>query len=156
MKIKLLVMDVDGTLTDGKIYIGPDGEVMKAFNVKDGMRIKRLANERGTVSAIITGRTSKITENRAKEMRIKEVIQGTSNKLPALMALVEKYGVTLEETAYIGDDFIDIPCLEACGFSGCPADSAPEVIAVSKYVCKLKGGEGAVGEFADWLREISE
>ena len=102
-KIKLFAMDVDGTLTDGNIYMGNDGELCKAFNVKDGLGIK-LLKDSGIVPAIITGRTSKIVENRCKELHIEELYQGVKNKAATLTALMEKYHLDASEVAYIGDD----------------------------------------------------
>lgn len=146
--IKMLVMDVDGTLTDGKIYYGGDGEIFKAFNVRDGYRLIK-CGEYGIVTAIITGRRSAIVEQRAKELRIAEVYQGVSDKLKVLKNLIEKYGIQFEQVAYIGDDVNDIDCMKACGFSACPADAMEEVKECVDYVCKNNGGHGAVREMID-------
>jgi 3-deoxy-D-manno-octulosonate 8-phosphate phosphatase (KDO 8-P phosphatase) len=100
--VKLLVMDVDGTLTDGKIYMGESGEIMKAFDVKDGCAIHTLLPKYGITPVMITGRQSKITENRAKELGVKMLFQGVGNKLPLLEKLAADSGVTLEEIAFIG------------------------------------------------------
>ena len=133
MKIKLLVMDVDGTLTDGKIYMGENGEVMKAFNAKDGYAI--------------TGRKSDIVENRARELGISELYQGIGNKLAQLKKVAEKYNAYSEEIAYIGDDLNDLECIEYCGLTACPSDALNEVKQRVTYVCKNAGGEGALREF---------
>ena len=146
-KIKLLVMDVDGTLTDGKIYIGADGEVMKAFNVKDGYAIHVLLPENNITPVIITGRKSKIVENRSSELGVELVYQGISEKLTLLREIAFTNKVEMAEVAYIGDDINDIECLKACGYSGCPADAADEVRKCVNYVCKKAGGAGAVREF---------
>lgn len=143
-KIKLLVMDVDGTLTDGKIYIGPDGEAMKAFDVKDGYGIACILPELGIIPVIITGRESKIVANRAKELGITELYQGIDNKLIQLKKVAEKYNVTPKEIAYIGDDLNDFECIEYCGFSACPNDAVEEVKNAVDYVCKYDGGRGSV------------
>lgn len=148
MKIKMLVMDVDGTLTDGAIYISPNGEAMKAFNVKDGYGIVQLRNQ-GIIPVIITGRKSQIVGERAKELKITELYQGIHDKLTQLKEVAEKYNVTLSEIAYIGDDLNDLECMEHCGFVGCPADAVDEVIAKAHYVCKHEGGKGAVREFIE-------
>lgn len=150
MKIKMLVMDVDGTLTDGKIYMGNDGEVFKAFDVKDGYAIAHLY-EVGIIPVIITGRKSKIVEQRAKELNIEEVHQGVDNKVEKLEEIANKYGLSLEEVAYIGDDLNDLDCMEICGLNGCPSDAVEEVAKVVDYVCKKSGGNGAVKEFIDYL-----
>lgn len=148
--IKMLVMDVDGTLTDGTIYIAPSGEVMKAFNVKDGYGIVQLRKS-GIVPVIITGRKSQIVEQRAKELKITELYQGIEDKLAKLKEIAEKYNVTAREIAYIGDDLNDMDCIEFCGFTGCPADAVDEVLQKVNYVCKHDGGNGAVREFISAL-----
>ena len=137
MKIKLLVMDVDGTLTDGKIYMGENGEVMKAFNIKDGYAIAHMLPEMGIIPVIITGRESKIVANRAKELGITELYQGVGNKLAQLKTVAEKYNATPEEIAYIGDDLT------------CPADAVDDVKGKCDYICKTVAGEGAVRELIE-------
>ncbi len=146
MKIKMLVMDVDGTLTDGRIYIGANGELMKAFDVKDGYGIVQ-ARDSGIIPVIITGRESEIVKARAKELKITELYQGVDDKLTKLKEVAEKYNVTAQEIAYIGDDLNDIECIEFCGVTGCPADAVDEVIQKVHYLCKCDGGKGAVREF---------
>ena len=146
-KIKLLVMDVDGTLTDGKIYMGNNGEVMKAFDVKDGCGIKDILPSLGIIPVIITGRVSQIVENRAKEIGITELHQGVRDKLAVLKEVTEKYAATPDEIAYIGDDINDLDCIEYCGFTACPADAVEEVRQMVSYVCENNGGRGAVRDF---------
>ena len=148
MKIKLLAMDVDGTLTDGRIYIGPEGEVMKAFDVKDGYGIVQF-KKNGGIPVIITGRQSKIVEQRCKELGIKELHQGVSDKLACLKEIVDQYGLTSEEVAYIGDDLNDLECLNYAGLSACPADAVQSVKEKVDYICRCVGGNGAVREFID-------
>ena len=155
-KIKLLVMDVDGTLTDGKIYIGPDGEAMKAFDVKDGYGIACILPGLGIIPVIITGRESKIVANRAKELGITELYQGIGNKLIQLKKVAEKYNVTPKEIAYIGDDINDLDCVKYCGFTACPADSIAEVRSSVVYVCKSAGGRGSVREFIEQFMKLGE
>ena len=146
--IKMLVMDVDGTLTDGKIYYGNDGELFKAFDVRDGYRLVK-CEEYGIITAIITGKTSKIVEGRARDLKIKEVHQGVSNKIEVLKTLIEKYSLDKSQGAYIGDDVNDIECMQYCGFSACPADENDEVKNTVDYVCINIGGHGAVRELID-------
>lgn len=146
--IKMLVMDVDGTLTDGKIYYGNDGELFKAFDVRDGYRLVK-CGEYGIITAIITGKTSKIVEGRARDLKIKEVHQGVSNKIEVLKTLIEKYNLDKSQVAYIGDDVNDIECMQYCGFSACPADAIDEVKNTVDYVCKNIGAHGAVRELID-------
>jgi 3-deoxy-D-manno-octulosonate 8-phosphate phosphatase (KDO 8-P phosphatase) len=150
MNIKMLVLDVDGTLTDGKIYIGSQGELMKAFNVKDGLGIVKLQTQH-IVPVIITGRVSRIVEQRAKELGITEVHQGIKNKVKLLRQIADRYEYDLKELAYIGDDENDIESMKLCGFVGCPADAAYSVIEIADFVCKRNGGEGAVREYIDYL-----
>lgn len=150
-KIKLLVMDVDGTLTDGKIYMSESGEAMKAFDIKDGYGINEILPQLGIIPVIITGRSSKIVENRARELRITEIHQGVHNKLRKLKEVAAKYNASQGEVAYVGDDLIDLECIEYCGLSACPADAIDEVKSACNYVCKHMAGNGAVREFIQVL-----
>lgn len=149
--IKLLVMDVDGTLTDGKINMGPDGELFKSFNIRDGYGINEMLPAHGIVPAIITGRTSQIVANRAAELHITELYQGKHDKLDTLKALMDKYHCTRENVAYIGDDILDIVCMRECALVGCPADACSEVKELAHYICDAKGGDGAVREFIEFV-----
>ena len=153
MNIRLLIMDIDGTLTDGKIYMGAQGEAMKAFDVKDGYAIANLLPRYGIVPVIITGRRSRIAENRAAELNIRELHQGVQDKLPKLMELAASYHASSAELAYIGDDLNDLPCIEYCGLSACPADAVEAVKRRVDYVCRSEGGRGAVREFIEYLAE---
>ena len=151
MKIKLLVMDVDGTLTDGKIYIGAQGELMKAFDVRDGYAIAHMLPAAGITPVIITGRISQIVEARAQELNIRELYQNVSDKLEQLKEVAEKYKVRPEEIAYIGDDLNDLECICYCGMTACPGDAAEEIKQQVQYVCDHEGGCGAVREFISRL-----
>ena len=153
MDIKLLVMDVDGTLTDGKINMGPSGELFKAFDIKDGYAINEMLPAHGIVPAIITGRKSRIVEHRAQELHITELHQGKHDKLDTLKMLMSKYGCPRENVAYIGDDILDIVCMRECGLVGCPADACWQVKEIAQYVCKKNGGDGAVREFIEFILE---
>lgn len=148
-KIKMLVMDVDGTLTDGHIYIGNDGEIMKSFDVKDGYAIAHILPENNIIPVIITGRKSKIIENRAKELKITELHQGIIDKLSKLKEIIAKYELKTEQIAYIGDDLNDLECINFCGVTGCPNDAVEEVKKSVLYTCKQSGGNGAVREFIE-------
>lgn len=152
-KIRLLVMDVDGTLTDGCIYIGAEGEHMKAFHCHDGAGIQRVLPATGIIPAIITGRSSQIVANRARELRIAHIYQGVEDKLPVLKALAAGLGILPEEIAYIGDDINDLECMAYCGVVACPNDSTPPVRAIADFVCPHDGGRGAVRDFIDYLAE---
>lgn len=151
MVIKYLVMDVDGTLTDGKIYMGDDGEVMKAFDIKDGCGIHDILIPAGIIPVIITGRSSKILENRCKELGITNLHQGIRNKIEKLLTIT----TDLSTVAYIGDDINDLSCMEsikeAGGLVGCPADAVQKVINLADFVSKRNGGNGAVREFIEWI-----
>lgn len=158
--IRFLVMDVDGTLTDGMIYMGETGEMCKAFNIKDGCGIKELLPENGIIPIIITARESGIVVNRCRELGITEIHQGVRKKLECLEKIIagystEKEGYSLENAAYIGDDILDIQCLqpirEAGGLTGCPADAVPAVKEICGYVAPHKGGEGAVRDFIEYI-----
>lgn len=144
-------MDVDGTLTDGKIYMGIDGEVMKAFNIKDGCGIHDILIPAGIIPVIITGRTSKIVKNRCMELEIKEIFQGVSNKTDKLFTITKN----LSQIAYIGDDINDLSCMklikEAGGIIGCPADAVQKVRDISDFISLRNGGDGAVREFIEWV-----
>lgn len=152
-KIKILVMDVDGTLTDGKIYTGDNGELMKAFDVKDGYAIAHMLPPAGITPVIITGRQSKIVESRCRELKITHLHQGVADKVAVLSQVVKELQLSLENAAYIGDDLNDLGCIEAAGFSGCPADACDSVKKSVSYVCKKNGGAGAVREFIEYILE---
>lgn len=150
MNIKLLVMDVDGTLTDGKIYMSADGELMKAFNIKDDYAIAHLENKQ-IVPVIITGRSSEILVRRCRELGIVELYQGIEDKTAKLLSICKKFQVEASNVAYIGDDLNDLECMKICGYSAAPADAAKEVLASVDYICKHRVGEGAVREFIEQL-----
>lgn len=149
--MKLLVMDVDGTLTDGKIYIGSKGEEFKSFNVKDGYAINEMLHKNGIKTAIITGRESEIVNIRARELSIDCVYQNVSDKVETLKQVVELYGISIDEVAYIGDDLNDFEAMKKCGITGCPADAVDEIKNISDYTSKFNGGDGAIRDFVDWI-----
>ncbi len=161
--IKFLVMDVDGTLTDGKIYMGADGELFKAFDIKDGCGIKDILPVYGITPIIITARESKILENRCRELGIKELHQKTRDKINKIDECLERFSRQNQQdyeysnVAYIGDDILDLQCInpinECGGITACPADAAKAVIKSVRYVCHNNGGNGAVREFIEWLTE---
>lgn len=153
--IRFLVMDVDGTLTDGKIYMGAAGEAMKAFDVKDGCGIKELLPKHSIVPVIITARTSEILQNRCRELGITELHQGERNKLECLQGILSKYGADMSHVAYIGDDILDLQCMipvrQQGGLAGCPQDAVPQVRESSNFVSVHKAGEGAVRDFIEYI-----
>lgn len=150
-RIKYLVMDVDGTLTDGKVYIGNSGEIMKAFSIKDGYGILDIAIPAGIAPVVITGRNSKIVENRCKELGIELVFQGIKDKLSILRSITDDLSIV----AYIGDDLNDLPSMQAVkadgGIVGCPKNAEDDIIRNADFVSSFKGGNGAVREFIKWL-----
>ena len=149
--IKMLVMDVDGTLTDGKIYVGKSGETMKAFNVKDGYAIANILPDYGIIPVIITGRQSKIVENRMAELGVNLLFQGIKDKSALLTTIVSDNGIAFDEVAYIGDDINDLECIKLCEKCGCPADAVNKIKECVDFVSSKCGGNGAVREFVDWL-----
>lgn len=155
--IKLLVMDVDGTLTDGKIYMSANGELFKAFDIKDGCGIHDLLPKAGIVPVVITARKSAIVENRCHELGIDHCYQGCRDKAAKLKEIAAQFGLSpdangvYQEIAYAGDDIIDSPCMGICGTVGCPADAAKEVRKIASFVSVKNGGDGAVREFIEWI-----
>ena len=149
----MLVMDVDGTLTDGKINISENGEIFKSFSVKDGYGIKLLI-EHNIIPVIITGRKSKIIELRAQELHILEVYQDIADKKLKLMEVATKYDLDLSQIAYIGDDLNDLDAISCVGISYEPADAVLEVKKSVKCVLQSEGGNGAVRECIDHILDL--
>ncbi len=150
MSIKLVAFDVDGVLTDGGLIFDENGHEYKVFNAKDGQGIVNL-NNAGIVTAIITARKNGTVEHRAKNLNIKELHQGSKNKIATLNEIMEKYEISFEEIAYMGDDLPDICILEKVALKGCPADAVDEVKKVANFVSSKNGGHGAVREFCDYI-----
>lgn len=155
MKTKMLVMDVDGTLTDGCIYIGSSGEMMKAFHVRDGYAIAQMLPKEGILPVIITGRSSEIVSQRAKELGVVHLYQGVGDKLKKLQEIARELDICPEEIAYIGDDLNDLDCIHNCGISACPSDAAGEVCEAVDFVCSRPGGRAAVREFVEYLLTLN-
>jgi len=151
-KIKLLVCDVDGVFSDGRIYLGNDGEELKAFHTKDGFGIKALGNN-GVDVAIITGRRSAIVANRMSALNVKYIVQGEEDKLPALIHLAEQLNLTPDEIAYIGDDIPDLACILHVGLGISVSDAHPAVSAKANYTTFTRGGFGAVREVCDLIMQ---
>ncbi|MCS7044746.1 MAG: HAD hydrolase family protein [Gemmataceae bacterium] len=148
--IELLVMDVDGVLTDGRIIYSDRGEELKAFHVRDGTGIKMWLR-RGKHAAVVSGRTSTVVERRAAELGIRAVCQGTDEKLPVVENLLRETGIGWEQTACIGDDLADLPLFSRCGLAAAVADACPEAIAQAHYVTRAGGGQGAVREVIELI-----
>ena len=149
-EIRLLILDVDGVMSDGLIYMGNSGEELKAFNVRDGYGI-RCALTSGIDVAIITGRRAKLLEDRCATLGITHLYQGQSDKLIAFRDLLEKLALAPENVAYVGDDLIDWPVMKEVGLSVAVADAHPLLIPRADYVTRIGGGRGAVREVCDLL-----
>jgi 3-deoxy-D-manno-octulosonate 8-phosphate phosphatase (KDO 8-P phosphatase) len=153
-KIKLLLLDVDGVLTDGRISYDNNGVETKAFDVKDGHGLK-LVQRAGIIVGLITGRSSEVVALRARELGIEIVHQGAKDKLVPYAQVLESLGLTDEQVAYVGDDVVDLPILRRVGFSATVADAVDDVKPLVDYIAKLPGGRGAVREICDFLLKNS-
>lgn len=152
--IKLLLLDVDGILTDGRIIYDNQGNELKAFDVKDGHGLK-LVQRTGIKTGIITGRSSEVVKCRAQELGFDILYQGALNKLDPYLEILAEYGLTDDQVAYVGDDVVDLPVLRRVGFSATVADAVDDVIPLVDYVTKRSGGRGAVREICDMLIRAS-
>lgn len=148
--IRLLALDVDGVLTDGRLWFGNNGEELKAFDIKDGLGIK-LLQRAGVAVAIITGRRSELVARRARELGIEHVIQGREDKLVALNALCAELGLNLDEVAYMGDDLPDLSAIRAVGLGVTVADGHPFVARHAAHTTTRGGGAGAVRELCELI-----
>ena len=144
----MLVLDVDGTLTDGKIYMGEKGEIMKAFNCHDAVGLRKLP-PLGIETVILTGRISKIVENRAREMNISILHQNVKNKKQALDRIAQAKNISYDNIAYIGDDENDYEAMKLCGFAACPNDATSKIKEIATYISPKKCNEAAVREIID-------
>lgn len=146
-------MDVDGTLTDGKIYMGKDGEIMKSFDVKDGCGIKDILPTIGITPVIITARESQILTKRCEELFVKEFYQGVQDKYQKLQEICRIHNVGLSEVAYIGDDILDLQCMLPIkaegGIVACPADAMKQILDLADYISPKNGGNGAIRDFIE-------
>ncbi len=149
-KIKILILDVDGVMTDGRIIMDDSGREIKNFDVRDGHGIK-LIQRYGIDVVLLTGRKSEVVLHRARDLDIKEVYQKVFNKKEVLVKILKKNKITAAEAAFIGDDVIDIPVLRAVGFSAAVADALDVVKKTVDYITQNKGGRGAVREVCDML-----
>jgi 3-deoxy-D-manno-octulosonate 8-phosphate phosphatase (KDO 8-P phosphatase) len=149
-KIRLLVLDVDGVLTDGRLFISPAGEEFKVFHVRDGSGLVAVQRQ-GVTVAIISGRDSEAVTRRAGELGIRHVRQGVSDKAGELAALMRELGISPAETACVGDDTPDIPMLKAAGLAIAVADAHPALRPVAHWVTPTRGGRGAVRDVCDLL-----
>jgi 3-deoxy-D-manno-octulosonate 8-phosphate phosphatase (KDO 8-P phosphatase) len=153
-QIQLLLLDVDGVMTDGRIIYDDQGRELKAFDVKDGHGLK-LVQRAGLTVGIITGRQSEIVEKRAAELGISLLYQGAKDKLVPFEEILSRLQLTPQEVAYVGDDLVDLPILHRVGFSATVADAVDEVKARVDLVTDRPGGRGAVREICDYLLKAS-
>lgn len=149
-KVKLIIFDVDGVLSDGRLYYGNDGEMLKAFFARDGLGIS-LARQNGIKLAIITGRKSSIVENRAKELKFDAIFQGHLYKMQAYEELKKQFSLSDEEIAYIGDDVVDLPIMVKAGFPAAVGDAVEEVKNRAVFVSDFFGGEGAARQTIEFI-----
>lgn len=150
-KVKLLLTDCDGVLTDAGVYYSADGEELKRFSIRDGMGVERLRKTVGVETGIITGERSGSVVARAAKLQIEELHLGIKDKITCLEGILEKQGLQKEEIAYIGDDVNDLSVIPVIGLSACPADAMSMVAEKVDYLCKEKGGHGAFREFAELI-----
>lgn len=148
--IKLLLLDVDGVLTDGKLYFDNSGNELKAFHTQDGHGIK-LLQKTGVLVGIITGRTSQLVERRARDLGVEILIQGREDKFAALQEILQTHAIPMEHIAFMGDDHPDLTCMVKVGLAMTTANANPDVIAHAHWQSSRNGGEGAVREACDFL-----
>jgi 3-deoxy-D-manno-octulosonate 8-phosphate phosphatase (KDO 8-P phosphatase) len=147
-RLRVLIFDIDGVMTDGGLYYADGGEEMKAFHVRDGLGIK-LAQAAGLATAIITGRDSPLVKQRAHDLGIAHLIQGAGDKAAAFAGLLDSCGMRAEEAGFVGDDIVDLPVLKRCGLAIAVADATELVKQQAHYVTRAHGGHGAVREVCE-------
>lgn len=153
-RIKLLLTDVDGVLTDNGVYYGENGEVMKRFSIRDGMGVERLRKLCGIDTGIMTGELSPSVARRAEKLQITHLYLGVKDKLGRLNEVMRTHQLSWEEIAFIGDDVNDLEVLQRVGLSACPGDAMPAVREVVHYQCQERGGYGAFREFAEQIIQL--
>lgn len=149
-RVKLLVLDVDGVLTNGQIIYGSGGQELKVFHAQDGLGVS-VASRAGLATAIITGRESEMVRRRGSELRMVDVYEKSLDKVASLRELCARHGVTLAETGYVGDDLNDLPAMRQVGFAAAVANAVPEVKQHAHYVTAREGGRGAVREVIEFI-----
>jgi len=153
-KVRIVLFDSDGVLTDGRIVVTGDGGEARCFDVKDGHGI-RMGREAGLVLGVVSGRHSLALERRAAELGLDELHQGVTDKLGRLREILARRELTGEAACFVGDDLIDLPAMRACGLAAAPADAVPEVRQAAQFVTSRDGGRGAVREVIDLLLRAS-
>jgi 3-deoxy-D-manno-octulosonate 8-phosphate phosphatase (KDO 8-P phosphatase) len=155
-RVRLVITDVDGVLTDAGVYYSERGEELKRFNVRDGMGVERLRNA-GIATAFLTRETSSLVQARAQKLRLSHVYLGVDDKLARLPAILSDTGFAASDVAFIGDDVNDLGLLAAVGeqgLTGAPRDAMPEVVGRVMHRCAVDGGRGAFRDFAEWILEL--
>lgn len=152
-RIKLLLTDCDGVMTDAGVFYGESGEMFKQFNIRDGMGVVRLRELAGVETGIVTGETSPSVATRAAKLKITELHLGAADKLAVLTSILARTGLDAVEVAFIGDDVNDLEILRAVGLSACPADATRQNRAIVDYCCELNGGQGCLRELAELIIE---
>lgn len=151
-QIKLVIFDVDGVLTDGTLFVGDDGQEYKAFFSKDGLGIKMLKRT-GVEIGVITARSSEVVVHRMQNLEVQHVYQGCLDKLPALMKMTQKLGISLEQTAYVGDDIVDLPAMSRVGLAIAVQDAHPVAKQHAHWQTPSCGGRGAARDVCDLIME---
>jgi 3-deoxy-D-manno-octulosonate 8-phosphate phosphatase (KDO 8-P phosphatase) len=150
-RIKLLLTDVDGVLTDNGVYYSEAGEIMKRFSIRDGMGVERLRKLCSIETGIVTGEHSPSVAKRAEKLNISALYLGIKDKAALLDSILAQHGLQAEEVAFIGDDVNDLGIMSKVGLTACPLNAMSQVVQVVDYHCKEKGGDGAFRDFAEWL-----
>ena len=153
--VRLAIFDVDGVMTDGTVWLGPEGEVFKGFNILDGHGVKMLQAS-GVATAIISGRSSEAVARRARELAIAHVVQGCADKVAAFEALARELAIAPAACAYMGDDLPDLPVMRRCGLAVAVPNAIEAVRQAAHYVTRASGGKGAVREFCDLVLRARE
>jgi len=154
-KIRLIVMDVDGVLTDGLIIVDDQGQEQKNFNVRDGSALVGWMRTGGK-TAILSGRYARCVEHRARDLGIQQVLQGNPRKLAGLAQILQEAGVTLEETCFVGDDLPDLPLFGRVGLAAAPADAVEEVLAEAHFVSSHTGGRGVLNQLVKAIMQVQQ
>jgi 3-deoxy-D-manno-octulosonate 8-phosphate phosphatase (KDO 8-P phosphatase) len=149
-RIRLMIFDVDGVLTDGRLWYGPRGEELKAFHSFDGHGIK-LLSQSGIACAVLSGRHSAAVATRCAELRVEHVLQGIEDKLPAFQNLISSLGISTEQCGFMGDELVDLPVLTRCGFACTPREAPEAVRSRAHYVASTAAGYGAAREVCEFI-----
>ncbi|MFZ4538857.1 KdsC family phosphatase [Propionivibrio sp.] len=154
-RLKLMAFDIDGVLTDGALFYTDDGIEIKAFNTRDGLGLKML-QKAGISVAIITGRKARCVESRMRNLGIDLLYQGIENKWETMQTLLTRLGISADEAGYMGDDIVDLPVMNACGFSATPADSHALALQYARLISSKPGGHGAVREVCEFILDAQD